>query len=397
MSIVILGKGSNIDQYSKFIDHLGNDISNWNSSSEKKVDQNEFSVKATQFLQANDLSGLITHILSLGDVLINDARAAASSFIILSLIASKIEKKDQQNKSVNDLISYVMKRDQSQTNLKFKLLSSIFNTLPDNQQRCEAFKNILKLADDNNKPNILLVHLMNIDEYVSAWGLSKDQEIEVFRSALHLINKANNKYYKERHQVYLKFLRALDAKFDQDLFNKNKADIENIILTILTTFPDHVDFNNILILKPITEVKNSNKPLYDLFEIALNGDYQEFSDWNTKNTGFLKNHKIDEQKIIDRCRLRSFFKLAETKKVLKITEVQKALNLTEVEAEFWIIRALQSGHIEGKIDQLESNFTVDGINDTSFKATEWKQLESRLDSFKKKFEGLLENLKKDNK
>ena len=42
-----------------------------------------------------------------------------------------------------------------------------------------------------------------------------------------------------------------------------------------------------------------------------------------------------------------------------------------------------------------SEITFSGINDTSFKANEWKQLETRLDSFKTKFEGLLENLKKD--
>jgi len=162
---------------------------------------------------------------------------------------------------------------------------------------------------------------MNIDEYLAAWNLNKDQELEIFRLALGLINKAHEKYYKERHQVYLKFLKALDAKFDQDLFNKNKDDIEKIILTILITFPDNVDFNNLLILKPISNIQTSNKILYDLFEIALNGDYQEFSDWNSKNNAFLTQHKIDQQKIIDRVRLRSFFKLAETKKVLQINEV----------------------------------------------------------------------------
>ena len=119
--------------------------------------------------------------------------AAASSFIILALIASKIEKKDQQNKTVTELIDYIMKRDQSHNNLKFRLLGSIYNTLSDSQQRSESFKNILKLADECNRPNILLVHLMNIDEYVSSWNLNKDQELEIFRIALHLINKANVK------------------------------------------------------------------------------------------------------------------------------------------------------------------------------------------------------------
>jgi len=96
--------------------------------------------------------------------------------------------------------------------------------------------------------------------------------------------------YREKHQVYTKFLNALDAKFDAQVFNQNKADIERIVLTILKSFPDHMDFNNLLELKPITEVKNSNKVLYELFEIALNGDYKQFQAWYSANSNFLKNN-----------------------------------------------------------------------------------------------------------
>ena len=75
MSIVILAtKGSTTEQFGKFIEHLGNAISAYNSETGKAVDQNDFCTKANQILQANNLSGLITHILTLGDVLIHDSR-----------------------------------------------------------------------------------------------------------------------------------------------------------------------------------------------------------------------------------------------------------------------------------------------------------------------------------
>ena len=108
-------------------------------------------------------------------------------------MASKIEKKDLQIKAIRELIEFIMKRNQSHNNLKFKLLASIFNTVNESSLRCETFKHILRLADECKKPNILLVHLMNIDEYVSSWNLNKDEEIEIFRQALYLINKADHK------------------------------------------------------------------------------------------------------------------------------------------------------------------------------------------------------------
>jgi len=104
---------------------------------------------------------------------------------------------------------------------------------------------------------------------------------------LSLINKTDDKYFKEKHQVYTQFLNALNAKFDANTFQANKAEIEKIMITILKTFPDNVDFNNLLNLKPIQEVSKSNQPLHQLFEISLNGDYKQYQNWKSQNDKFL--------------------------------------------------------------------------------------------------------------
>jgi hypothetical protein len=75
MSLVILAiKGSNTEQFSKFIEHLGVTINNYNSESQTPVDQNAFCSKANQILQSGDINGLITHIITLGDVLIHEPK-----------------------------------------------------------------------------------------------------------------------------------------------------------------------------------------------------------------------------------------------------------------------------------------------------------------------------------
>jgi hypothetical protein len=47
-----------------------------------------------------------------------------------------------------------------------------------------------------------------------------------------------------------------------------------------------------------------------------------------------------------------------------------------------------------KLQEIMNNLNS-GINDTSFKSSDWKELETRLDSFKKSFDGFIEQLKKD--
>lgn len=404
MSLVIVTTSkTNTEQFIKFLKHIDKSIADYNtalaSASDKAgqnpIDQAAFISKARELLQANDLNGLVEHILTLGDFLIQEPKVAVSSFVILTLIVTKIDKKDGQLRGIKALNEYILSRAESQHSLKFRLFQAVFNTINGGELKFVVFSRILELAEAVKKPNIVLHHLTNLDEFVVSWSLNKEQEINLYRKALSLINMTDDKYYREKHQVYTKFLTALNAKFDVQVFNQNKKDIENIILTILITFPDHVDFNNLLELKSITEVKNSNAVLYELFELALNGSYQDFIPWNQKNSAFLKANGIDEHKIIDRVRLRSFFKLALNKKTIKIKEVQDNLNLDELEAEFWIIKALQSGRVEGKIDQLEGVFHINGINDASFKSGDWKELGDRLESFRKQFEGLIENIRKD--
>lgn len=404
MSLIILAnKSADIDQTSRFIDQLDVYIDAYNNSitnePEKStlqpIDRATFSKRANELLQGNTIRGLIQHIITLENLLIQEPKQSVSLIIILVHIINKIKDNKERLETINDLNEYILTRDESLYNLKFKLLAAVFNTVNEGELKYATFKKILDLADKVNKPNVLLVHLTMIDQYVASWNLNKDQEIDLYRSALSLINKSDDKYYREKHQVYTKYLTALNAKFDQQVFNQNKKDIENVILRILITFPDNIDFNNLLELKSISEVKNSNTVLYELFSLALNGDYQEFIQWNQKNSNFLKSNGISEQKIIDRVRLRSFFKLAQNKKSLKINEVQKSLDLNETEAEFWIIKALQSGRVDGKIDQLEGFLYINGINDTSFKSGDWKELDTKLESFKKQFEGMIEHLKKD--
>jgi len=80
---------------------------------------------------------------------------------------------------------------------------------------------------------------------------------------------------------------------------------------------------------------------------------------------------------------------------LKLSQVEKSLNLSETETEFWIIKALQSGHIDGKIDQLEGIVYINAIHDSSFKNDDWNLIEKKLEGFCKKFDNMITDISKD--
>jgi hypothetical protein len=404
MSLVIIAnKPTNQEQFGRFIVELNGVIASHNANIESeegaankaaKVEISDFSSKAKSLLEADNLSGLLTHILTIDNVIINDSRFAVSSFYILSLLASKITDNAQQLKSVKELINSIVSKKLETSGIKFKLLVSLFNGFGNEKEiRYEIFSAILSLADELNKPNILLTHLNNIDEYVSDWNLPKDKQTKLLKLAAKLINKCDDKLYKEKYGFYSKYLRLLNNIFDEQVLKENVEDIKTVLKTALNHFPYEIDISTFLDLKPVQEIAKVDKDLYELFVTAVEGNLEGFEKWKQGHASYLATNKINEERVLDRVRLKSVFQLVQKNKVLKLKDIEKLLKLSEDEVEFWIIKVHQEGHIRGKIDQLEGTLYIDGIIDDSFKSSEWKDLEKNLGEFRKNYEGYIEKLK----
>jgi len=398
--VVIANTTSNQEQFGRFIEELKGIIASYNSSLESaetsgtKVDLNAFITKARSLLEQDNLSGLLSHIISSGSSLVSDLKSAVSIFYILGLLVNSIQDKTQQLNSIRELVQYVAQRPDVSVGLKFKLLVVLFNSFGNTDNlRFEVFSSLLSLADQTNRPNVLLTHLGTIDEYISQWNLSKENQLKLLQLAVKLISKCDDKLYREKYSFFSKYLRILDTIADSKANQDNAEDIKTILKTALNYFPYEIDISTFLDLKPVQEISKIDKDLYDLFVTAVEGNIASFEQWKQSRSSYLTTNKIDEERVLDRVRLKSIFQEVQKNKVLKLKELEKLLKLSEDEVEFWIIKVHQEGHIRGKIDQLEGTLYIDGIIDDSFKSSEWKDLESNLESFRKNYEGYIEKLR----
>jgi len=398
--VVIANTTSNQEQFGRFIEELKGIIASYNSSLESaetsgtKVDLNAFITKARSLLEQDNLSGLLSHIISSGSSLVSDLKSAVSIFYILGLLVNSIQDKTQQLNSIRELVQYVAQRPDVSVGLKFKLLVVLFNSFGNTDNlRFEVFSSLLSLADQTNRPNVLLTHLGTIDEYISQWNLSKENQLKLLKLAVKLISKCDDKLYREKYSFFSKYLRILDTIADPKANQDNAEDIKTILKTALNCFPYEIDISTFLDLKPVQEISKVDKDLYDLFVTAVEGNIASFEQWKQSRAAYLTTNKIDEERVLDRVRLKSIFQEVQKNKVLKLKELEKLLKLSEDEVEFWIIKVHQEGHIRGKIDQLEGTLYIDGIIDDSFKSSEWKDLESNLESFRKNYEGYIEKLR----
>jgi len=106
---------------------------------------------------------------------------------------------------------------------------------------------------------------------------------------------------------------------------------------------------------------------------------------------------LNLEQLTDRIRLNSIFQLARDSKSLKLKDVAAHLNLSVEEAEITVVKAIQNGDLEGKIDQIQEVLYIKSINDPSFKSNEWRTIGDKLENFRKTYVEFADILKKNKK
>jgi len=78
---------------------------------------------------------------------------------------------------------------------------------------------------------------------------------------------------------------------------------------------------------------------------------------------------------------------------LTIKNISKALNLSEEDTEVCVVKAIQNGDLDAKIDQIEGSVFIASLNETFCRKNEWDSIEKGLSNFKNLYSEFAEVLK----
>mmetsp|Transcript_9895 Transcript_9895/g.11223 ORF Transcript_9895/g.11223 Transcript_9895/m.11223 type:complete len:413 (+) Transcript_9895:91-1329(+) len=352
-----------------------------------------FTSQAKKALRERQYEEFIKIILSTSDFIGKDAKYYTSVFQVLSALICRLAQNEKdQTRLAQPITDLAMNNSKCSLSMRFKALAILFNIATSFPVfRFETLKNIFQLALKTDKASIILNHLVSLQGHCDTLKLDYKQEIELFRLALKLVDTLEEKNNKERFDVYYDFLTKINSNIGKGAFDENKAEIKGILTNILRKFPRNIDFNRFVALKAVAEFEKVDKTLYELLVIAINGDLDSFSKWKTTHAKFCSDNGINEVSIQERVTLTTFYRIAETKKTIKLGELAKTLKLNdEFEAELWVIKAMQKQELRGKIDEIEGILNIESVNQQSFHINEWKDLEAKLDGFKKQFQHFIE-------
>jgi translation initiation factor 3 subunit M len=152
----------------------------------------------------------------------------------------------------------------------------------------------------------------------------------------------------------------------------------------------------ILSLPAVSALSKSQPALYDLLKIFMEGKLQDYRDFNSmpdKMTVF-STFGLDEKECMKNMSLLSLVSLAGEHEEIPYGAIASTLNIPEEEVEHWVIRAVSSGLMEAKMDQLRKVVLVERCAARQFGMKEWTALKIRLDTWKSNVRGVLDALKK---
>ena len=105
-------------------------------------------------------------------------------------IAARISEQDEQSKIVQHITNYIANITTQNYSLKFRVLAAFFACFPENSpSRLIIWKILVKLADESNRPSVLLIYLINIDKFLEQWNLTPKEGVQTYISAINLLGK----------------------------------------------------------------------------------------------------------------------------------------------------------------------------------------------------------------
>jgi translation initiation factor 3 subunit M len=124
---------------------------------------------------------------------------------------------------------------------------------------------------------------------------------------------------------------------------------------------------------------------------------EDYNDFQDEHDGFLEEADLDNSKIHRKMRLLTLASLAAStsSRELEYKRISKALQVPAEDVEMWVIDVIRAGLVEGKLSQQKQMFLVHRTTYRVFGEKQWREVATRLDTWKESLRGVLEVVRRE--
>ncbi|ODQ68376.1 hypothetical protein NADFUDRAFT_81358 [Nadsonia fulvescens var. elongata DSM 6958] len=262
------------------------------------------------------------------------------------------------------------------------VLSNLFNILPASSPlRYSVFSKMLSIAESTDNIQLLVPYLENLSQWTAEWRLSEEDK-------------------QDLHIKVAKLLTSIDEE------SSYKCLFEAVSTSQSSTFPLTTklvqtaitanfvfDFNSLLVLPAVSDLKLTEQILYELLVIVSNGDLAAYKQFIETNADFLPENNMDGEAILKKVKLLTLASIASkaTTPALKYTTIAESLEVPVDEVEVWVIDAIRAGLIEGRLSQISEILEIHRASAIGvFGVEQWKTVDAKLENWKTNLKDILD-------
>eukprot|EP00189_Rhodosorus_marinus_P002498 CAMPEP_0113962890 /NCGR_PEP_ID=MMETSP0011_2-20120614/6194_1 /TAXON_ID=101924 /ORGANISM="Rhodosorus marinus" /LENGTH=411 /DNA_ID=CAMNT_0000974849 /DNA_START=161 /DNA_END=1396 /DNA_ORIENTATION=+ /assembly_acc=CAM_ASM_000156 len=265
--------------------------------------------------------------------------------------------------------------------MRMRSLAFLYNSLPtaDSARRFKFLVMLIELSAKLQEVDKLDSVFSRVPDYVKGYDLNvEDKRILYSRCSEALKStKALEKALEKALDFNIQLLETYNGCPNEEL--DSVSDVAKSSVVDAIALPKLFKLDMLLEMSAVVRLKEQdNANLYRLLEICVKDDLAVYKQFYAENGSFVDSLGLSNSSLTDKMRLLTFATLGNQSNELEYQTIQTALDIPEEEVEEWVIRAISSGLIVAKMNQVTRTVHVHRSTSRSFSADQWQPLGERI-------------------
>ncbi|OQV23416.1 Eukaryotic translation initiation factor 3 subunit M [Hypsibius exemplaris] len=282
---------------------------------------------------------------------------------------------ETREKLVHNLANKLADLSSAEHGMKFvgarlRVLSTLLYGLDETSAvRYTPYCRLLELAAATSYLHRIPTDPSKVKAWITSWKLD-DSRVRILWRTLHAALIKTGEITKAS-RVMVELLKT----FTSDTAGEAKEEAFQCVRDAVGD-PYAVSLDHLLSLKPVQHLKG--QPVYQLLTIFVGGDVAVYMEFHQKNGAALEKMGLSHEANLKKIRLLTFLNLCRGRQEISHAEIEKALVLGAGDVEDFLIEALKTRLISGKIDAAQRRFRVTTCIEPSFSKAKWQELRDGL-------------------
>lgn len=283
----------------------------------------------------------------------------------------------------------------SSGNLRLRCMALLYNAVSEDHiaKRFSLLAATISLASSVGLVSkIVDTILPKIDTFLRQWQVGVSEKRQMYRVCYEALK--SSEMAEAAFAFNVKQLGLYNGATDDEYASVEDATVDVIVQAV--RLPKLYRFDTLLELDSVKRFEGQegdHKLLFELISIFVRDDLAVFTEFRSKHETILAKYDIDVDIAENKMRLLTFASLGIESPDLTYSMIATALQISENEVEDWVIRAISSGLVDAKINQLKSSVAIYRSTQRMFTREEWQPLSERINIWKANIGELLTSLR----